>query len=267
MPRKVRELGALAVRNLKEPGLHFVGQVPGLALQVLPTGGKTWILRLMVGGRRRDMGFGGYPEVSLQDARNAARKARERVREGIDPIGERRVAQLALRSDGARGLTFKDAAEGYIAAHEAGWKNQKHRQQWQNSLACYAYPVLGWRSVGEIELPQVLEVLDPIWTTKTETASRLRGRLELVLDWAAARGHRKGLNPARWRGHLGKLLARPSKVAKVEHHRSLRPAEVSAFMQRLRNLDGIGSRALEFAILTGSRSGEARGANWSEIGT
>lgn len=265
MPRKAKELGPLAVKNLSTPGLHFVGEVPGLALQVLPTGARTWVLRATIGGRRRDMGLGGYPEVTLQEARNAARKARQRIREGGDPIEERREAQRALLAGAAKSLTFKEAAEGYISAHEAGWKNPKHRQQWRNSLATYAYQKIGALSVGQVELPHVLDVLEPIWTAKTETASRLRGRIELVLDWAGARGHRSGLNPARWRGHLDKLLPRPSKVARTEHHRALPASEMPAFMGHLRRSDGMGAQALEFAILTATRSGETRGARWEEI--
>jgi integrase len=265
MPRKAKELGPLAVKNLAEPGLHFVGEVPGLALQVLPGGGRTWVLRVKVGERRRDMGLGGYPEISLKDARDAAREARRKVREGVDPIEERRAAKRALLAASARTLTFKQAAVAYIADHEAGWKNPKHRQQWPNTLKAYAYPKIGALSLADVDLPHILDVIKPIWTEKTETASRLRGRIEAVLDWATARGYRQGLNPARWRGHLDKLLPRPSKVARVEHHDALGVGEIGAFMVRLRQAEGQGAKALEFAILTAARSGEVRGAAWSEI--
>jgi integrase len=152
-----------------------------------------------------------------------------------------------------------------VAAHEIGWRNAKHAQQWRNTLDTYAFPVLGRLIVKDVALPHILAILEPIWKTKTETGTRLRGRLEQVLDWATARGYREGPNPARWRGHLDKLLARPAKVAKVEHRAALAFAEIGAFMQQLRAVDGMGARALEFAILTAARSGEVRGATWFEI--
>ena len=163
--------------------------------------------------------------------------------------------------------TFKECATAYMKAHAAGWKSAKHRQQWENTLTQHAYPVIGELLVRDVKLPQVLAVLEPIWSTTNETAVRLRGRIETVLDWAAARGYRDGLNPARWRGHLDKLLARPSKVAKVEHHAALPVGEVGAFMVRLREAQGMGARALEFGILTAARSGEVRGATWAEVDT
>lgn len=265
MGKKAKELPPLAVSRLTAPGLHFVGGVAGLALQVLPTGGRTWVLRAMIGGKRRDMGLGGYPDVTLAGARESARRARELIRDGKDPIVEARAAASALRASRAKDMTFEQAAKAYIAAHEPGWRNAKHAQQWQNTLATYAYPVIGSLLARDVELAHVLAILKPIWAEKTETATRLRGRLEQILDWAAARGHREGLNPARWRGHLDKLLARPSKVASVEHHTALPYAEIGAFMQRLSAASGTGARALEFAILTAARSGEVRGVTWPEI--
>jgi integrase len=265
MPRKAKELGALAVKNLADPGLHFVGEVPGLALQVLPTGGRTWVLRAKVGDRRRDMGLGGYPEVSLKDARDAAREARRKIRAGVDPIAERKAARSTLKAEAAKVLTFKGAGEAYIAAHRAGWKNEKHSRQWASTLETYVYPKIGALNVADIDLPHVLQILEPIWKTKTETANRLRGRIEKVLDWATTRGYREGLNPARWRGHLDNLLARPSKVAESKHHDALPLGELAEFMPRLRQALGMGARALEFAILTAARSGEVRGATWAEI--
>ncbi len=199
MPRKVAEMKALEVSRLTKPGLHFVGGVSGLALQVLPSGGRSWILRTMVGGRRRDMGLGGFPDVTVAGAREAARDARLKVRSGIDPIEEGRAARSALKASAAKVVTFKEAAAAYISAHEAGWKNPKHRAQWKSTLDTYAYPEIGTLSVQDVELPHVLAILEPIWGSKTETATRLRGRIELVLDWATARGFRQGLNPARWR--------------------------------------------------------------------
>lgn len=265
MGRKAVELSPLAVSRLKEPGLHFVGGVAGLALQVLPTGGRTWVLRAMVGSRRRDMGLGGFPDVTLAGAKEAAREARKLIREGVDPIESARAAKSALRAAAAKSLTFTEAADAYLAAHEASWRNPKHRQQWENTLKTYAYPHIGKLSVSDVELAHVMKILEPIWQEKTETAKRLRGRIEMVLDWATARGYRQGLNPARWRGHLDKLLARPSKVAKPEHHAALPLNQMGAFVKRLREAEGMGARALEFAILTAARSGEVRGATWSEI--
>jgi integrase len=265
MGNKAKELAPITVSRLTSPGLHFVGGVAGLALQVLPTGGRTWVLRATIGGKRRDMGLGGYPDVTLVGAREAARNARLLIKSGKDPIAEARAAASALRASRAKDVTFEQAARSYIAAHESGWRNAKHAQQWRNTLASYAYPEIGGLLVRDVELAHVLAVLEPIWTKKTETATRLRGRIEQVLDWATARGYRDGLNPARWRGHLDKLLARPSKVADVEHHATLPFTEVGDFMRRLRDAKGMGARALEFAILTAARSGEVRGATWAEI--
>jgi integrase len=265
MGNKAKELAPIAVSRLTSPGLHFVGGVAGLGLQVLPTGGRTWILRATIGGKRRDMGLGGYPDVTLAGAREAARNARLLIKNGKDPIAEARAAVSALRASRAKDVTFEQAACSYIAAHESGWRNAKHAQQWRNTLARFAFPEIGGLMVRDVALPNVLAVLEPIWIEKTETATRLRGRIEQVLDWAAARGYRDGLNPARWRGHLDKLLARPSKVAKVAHHAALPFTEIGDFIRRLRDAQGMGARALEFAILTAARSGEVRGATWSEI--
>jgi len=265
MPKLAKEMGALAVGNLADPGLHFVGVVPGLALQVTPAGARSWTLRVVIGGKRRDMGLGNYPEVTLAKARDKAREARELVRQGIDPILRQQEAQSALRAAMAQALTFRECAESYIKAHAASWKNAKHRQQWGNTLAQHAYPVLGQLLVRDVKQAHVMAVLEPIWTTTNETAVRLRGRMELVLDWATARGLRDGLNPARWRGHLDKLLPKPSKVNNREHHAALPVGVVAAFMVRLRSAEGTGARALEFVILTAARSGEVRGATWAEI--
>lgn len=287
MPRKAAELTDVAIRNLRKPGLHFVGQVPGLALQVLPerrdaagrrTQAKTWVLRVTIGGKRRDMGFGGYPEVSLKDARNAARAAREKIRSGLDPIQERHAARMNLRAAEAREraseiASFRKAAREYIAAHESSWRNPKHRAQWASTLKAYAYPVIGDLAVQDVDLGHVRRILEPIWKEKTETATRLRGRIEAILDRAKAvdvgQNHPAfpvhWQNPARWRGHLDKILARPSRIAKVEHHEALPFSQATAFMAELRKVGGQGARALEFAVLTAARSGEVRGARWSEI--
>ena len=265
MPKVAKELGALAVKQIEAPGAHYVGGVQGLMLQVTAGAGRSWLLRAVIGGKRREMGLGSYPAVSLAQARVKASEAREMIRQGVDPVDRQRAIQSTLRAAVLSALTFEQCAASYITAQQAGWKNAKHAQQWGNTLAQHAYPVIGALSVQDIGLPQVLAVLEPIWRTKTETASRLRGRIELVLDWATARDYRVGLNPARWRGHLDKMLPKPGKVAKVEHHPALPAAGMGAFMVRLRAADGLGARALEFAILTAARSGEVRGALWSEI--
>jgi integrase len=263
--RKAAELGALAVSHITAPGFHFVGGVAGLALQVLPTGGRSWVLRATVAGKRRDMGLGGYPDVRLAEARDAARAAREKIRSGVDPIAERVAAQSALRAAKGKVMNFETAALAYMKAHEAGWRNAKHAQQWRNSLETYAYPVIGKLLVRDVDLTHVMKILDPIWRTKTETATRLRGRIEQVLDWATVRGYREGQNPARWRGHLDKMLTAPTKVAKVKHHQALPWSEIGKFMKNLRAAEGMGARALEFVILTAARSGEVRGATWAEV--
>lgn len=265
MPRKAKELGALEVNRIDVPGLHFVGGVAGLALQVAPRGSRSWILRVVVGGKRRMMGLGGYPDVTLAGAKEKARTAREKIDNGIDPLAERLSNKSALAAAVASTMTFSQAAEKYITAHEAGWKNAKHADQWNNTLTQYAFPVIGKIAVADVDTPHIMRVIEPIWLTKTETASRLRGRIESVLDWATVRGFRTGDNPARWRGHLEHLLAARADVQKVVHHAALDYREIGAFMADLRQQTGIGARALEFAILTAARSGEVRGATWSEI--
>lgn len=265
MARKAKELSALEVNRLTKAGYHFVGGVSGLALQVSPSGARSWILRATVGTRRRDIGLGGFPDVTLAGAREAARTAREKIKNGIDPVEESKAKRSALAASQASALTFSDAAAKYIAAHESGWKNAKHAAQWSATLEAYAFPTIGKIRVSDIETAHVVSILESIWKTKTETASRLRGRIESVLDWATVRGFRKGENPARWRGHLDKLLPARSKVQKVDHHAALPFGETGAFMVELAKVEGLGARALEFAILTAARSGEVRGATWSEI--
>ncbi len=265
MPRKAKELSALEVNRLTKAGYHFVGGASGLALQVSPSGARSWILRATVGTRRRDIGLGGFPDVTLAGAREAARTAREKIKNGIDPVEESKAKRSALAAAQASALTFSDAAAKYIAAHESGWKNAKHAAQWSATLETYAYPTIGKIRVSEIETAHVVSILESIWKTKTETASRLRGRIESVLDWATVRGYRKGENPARWRGHLDKLLPARAKVQKVEHHAALPYSDMGAFMVELAKVEGMGARALTFAILTATRSGEVRGATWAEF--
>ncbi|PLC06078.1 integrase [Variovorax sp. RO1] len=262
---KAKEMGALEVSRITRRGMNFVGGVAGLGMNVNAGGSRSWVLRARVGGIRRDMGLGGYPDVTLAQARESARAAREQMRHGLDPIEEGKAMRSALIASRAAAITFSKAATLYIEAHEASWKNAKHRQQWENTLNTYAKPEIGSLLVRDVELPQVLNVLEPIWKEKTETASRLRGRVESVLDWATASGYRTGPNPARWKGHLDKLLPAPGKIAKTDHHRALPYRQIGEFMTRLRQAEGVGARALEFTILTAARSGEVRGATWGEF--
>lgn len=265
MGRKAKELSALAVGRLVVPGLHFVGGVAGLALQVAPSGARSWILRVMIGGKRREMGLGGFPDVTLAGAKEAARSARLRIKEGIDPIDDAQAKRSALAAARAASMTFRQAATAYIAAMESEWSNDKHASQWRNTLSSYAFPVIGNIYVREIDQSHVMQVLEPIWLIKTETAKRLRGRIENVLDWARVRGYRSSENPARWRGHLDMLLPTPGRLQKIRHHPALPFNELGEFMVKLRQQEGTGARALEFAILTAARSGEVRGAVWAEI--
>lgn len=245
--------------------MNFVGGVAGLGLNVNTGGSRSWVFRARVAGVRRDMGLGGFPDVTLAQAREMARTARAKIRAGIDPIEEARAARSALIAARMSAVSFSKATEQYLEAHEAAWSNPKHRQQWENTLTTYAGPKIGQMLVRDIELPHVLSVLEPIWREKTETASRLRGRIESVLDWATARGYRSGPNPARWKGHLDKLLPAPGRIAKTDHHRSLPHEDMPTFFAQLHLQEGSGARALEFVILTAGRSGEVRGATWDEF--
>lgn len=265
MPMKAKELSALKVGRLKIPGMHAVGGVSGLYLQVADTDARSWILRATIGGARRDMGLGGFPDVSLAMAREKAREARLKIDQSIDPIEARREARSALKAQAAAARTFQQCATAFMDARSSEWRNPKHRQQWANTLEQYAYPVIGSLVVRDVELAHVLRIIEPIWKTKTETASRVRGRIESVLDWATVRGFRTGENPARWRGHLDKLLAAPARVTKVEHHEAMPMDDVPKFMSSLRTKRGTGARALELVVLTAARSGEVRGARWGEI--
>ncbi len=211
------------------------------------------------------MGLGPADLYSLAEARQKALEARKLVAEGVDPIEARQAKRTAAAVDAAKGMTFRACAEAYINAHRSGWRNPKHAAQWPATLGAYAYPHFGSLPVQAVDVGLVMKAVEPIWTEKPETASRVRGRIESVLDWATARGYRQGENPARWRGHLENLLPPRSKVRRVEHHAALPYGEIAAFMAELRQQEGVGARALEFAILTAASTGEVIGARWDEI--
>lgn len=265
MPKIAKELSALQVSRLLDEGHHAVGGVTGLYLYVTSTGARSWVLRIGVGKKRRHMGLGGFPSVTLAMAREQARTARSEFRAGLDPIAARHKAVSKLLAEQLNAVTFESAAKAYIDAHGDTWKNPKHRAQWSATLATYAFPVIGNLQTAHVTQAHVLAVLEPIWKTKNETAARLRGRIEAVLDWATVRGYREGENPARWKGRLDKLLPAPAKIQKTVHRKALPIDAVPQFMRDLRDKEGVTARALEFVVLTAARSGEVRGATWGEI--
>jgi integrase len=276
------KLKALNVAREKRAGTY--GDGGGLYLQVTASGAKSWIFRYWVTerdaqtgalvrdprtgkvkGRAREMGLGSWATVSLVEARDRALECRKLREKDIDPIDAREAARREAALERAKSLKFKDAAEAYIAAHGVAWKNDKHAAQWPATLKTYAYPILGDLPLQLIDTTLVMKVIEPLWSKKPETASRLRGRIESVLDWATVRGYRQGDNPARWRGHLDQLLPAPSRVRKVKHHSALPYVELAAFLIKLRGQDGIAARALEFTILTAARTSEVIGGTRSEI--
>jgi integrase len=267
MALNAKQVEALAKR--RQRGRFGIGE--GLYLQVTEKG-ASWLFRFKLNGQARMMGLGAYPDVSLAEARTKALKARADTRSGVDPLEAKHAASQAARRVTTATVavpsspSFKEVAETYVAAHRAGWRNYKHAQQWSNTLATYAYPVLGDVPVDELTMAHVRSVLQPIWSTKTETAVRLRGRIEQIIDAARAEGWRtKSENPARWRGNLAMWLPVPSRVAKLEHHAALDWRQVPAIMPILAARPGMAALALRFLILTGVRSGDVRGAPWQEI--
>ena len=270
MPRLAKELSALEVKRLGHDGssgnkIVSVGGVQGLVLQVTPSGSKSWLLRAPIGGKRRHIGLGSYPTITLAQARERAREELDKVWQGIDPIEERKVQRLRLKAAQMRGLTFAEAVEKHLASKLTEFRNSKHRDQWRSTLTTYAEPKIGSMLVGDIGVSDVLRVLEPIWQAKTETATRLRGRIEGVLAWATVAGHREGDNPARWKGNLDAILPKPSKVATVTNHPALSVREVAQWFGDLRQREGMATRALELMALTAVRSGEIRGATWQEF--
>jgi integrase len=263
MARRLNRLTAVQVRSIDDKGMYHDGG--GLYLQVSAGGARSWIFRFTLDGRAREMGLGPVHAIPLAEARKRAAECRRMRVDGIDPIEARSEHRGWKRREAAKAMTFDACTAAYLAAHNASWRNAKHRDQWRNTLTSYAGPVFGSLPVQSIDVGLVMKALEPIWHTKTETASRLRGRIEAVLDWATVREYRKGENPARWRGHLDKLLPARSKVQRVEHHPALPYDEVADFVAMLRSQEGIASRALEFLILTATRTGEVIGARWDEV--
>jgi integrase len=260
---QLNRLTARAVAAATKPGLYADGG--GLYLRVGRGGAKSWCLRYMLDGKAREMGLGGLAKIGLGDARKKAAAQRLLLVDKIDPLERREAQNSAKKVEGARSMTFAQCAKAYIDSHTAGWRNAKHAQQWTNTLSTYVNPQFGSVSVGDVDVAMLMKVLEPLWTTKSETAGRVRGRIEAVLDWAKARGFRVGENPARWRGHLSNLLPARSKVRAVKHHSALPYPEISGFMADLRGREGAAAVALEFLILTAARTNEVIGARWSEI--
>ena len=260
---KSSKLTHLQAVRLKAPGLY--GDGAGLCLNVTDSGSKSWVFRFTFEGREHRMGLGSFPDVSIVEAREAAANMRKAVRSGSNPIEAKRERIAANRAARAKAVNFEWCAEQYINAHKSGWKNAKHADQWSNTLATYAAPVIGKLDVAQIDTAHVMKILEPIWAAKAETASRLRGRIESVLDWATVKNLRTGENPARWKGHLDHLLPEKSKLAKVKHHPALPWKDMSTFMPKLQAQAGTAAKALQFSILTAARSGEVRGMTWDEV--
>lgn len=260
MPKQAKPLTAIQISRLTEPGMHAVGTVAGLYLRIKPdTLTKQWKLRTIIGGRRGDVGLGGYPSVTLAQATEKARQARDDIDNGTDPRAQRRAAKVNIE------WTFGRCAEEYIKLHRPSWKNDKHADQWVSTLETYAAPVIGSKHVRDVTVGDVLAVIEPHWLTKNETMVRVRNRIELVLGWAAARGYRDKVNPAQWKGNLEHTLPKPSKVNQRQHHTALPHKKINALWTRLMAVEGTSAKALQWVILTACRSGEARGATWDEI--
>jgi integrase len=246
-----------------KPGRYCDGH--GLWLFVTPAGSRSWILRYMLNGRAREMGLGSAELTPLKEARQRAHDARRLLRDKIDPIEHRLASRGAAQAKSAHVMTFAECADKFLESHEKGWRNEKHRLQWRSTLKTYCNPVIGELSVSAVDTALVMTILDPVWSLRPETAGRVRGRIEAVLDWAAARGYRQGENPARWRGHLDKLLPQKSKIRAVRHHKAMPHRDVPKFMAELNYNSSVSAHALKFTILCASRTGETIGAKWTEF--
>jgi integrase len=273
MTRTIGKLSALTVSRIKQKGLYSDGG--GLCLRVKEGGGKFWVFRFMLHGNAREMGLGALHSLTLAEARDKATVCRKQLSNKIDPIAARDDAETQEKVDNAKSKTFKECAEAYIEAHEKGWRNAKHAQQWPNTLATYVYPIMGDLPVQDIDLALITKVFEQkkktfgkgetLWTARPETASRLRGRIEVILDWAATREYRRGENPARWRGHLENLLLKRSRIQRIQHQPALPYDKIGDFMDTLKAQEGTAALAMAFTILTACRTSEAVNASWDEI--
>ena len=265
MPKKAKDLTAIEVKRLSNPGRVAVGTVAGLLLSVKPGGSKSWILRTMIADRRRNIGLGPYPEISLKEAHDRARKTKAAIEAGTDPIEEKRARRAELKKKSMSVISFSEAARQCHKKKALEFSSSKHVDDWISSINRYAGPIIGDLPVSGIDLPEILAVLNPIWAEKTETANRLRLRIEQVLNWAKVSGYREGKNPARWKGNLSEVLPKPNKIKKKIHFKALPWDEIGAFMVELKKRPAMTARALEWIIRTVCRSGEVRGATWDEI--
>jgi integrase len=257
-PAKVTQIA-----RAKQRGLYGDGK--GLWLQVSAFGTTAWLFRYMIAGKARGMGLGAYPDTTLKEARDLAADARKLIRSGVDPITERKAKKIAAQVEAAKQVTFAKCVEEYLEAHSKSWRNAVHRRQWKSTLEDYANPIIGNLPVAAVDTALVLKILRPLWDKKTETASRLRGRIERVLAWATVSTYRAGENPARWHGHLKEMLPAKNKVRKPVHHKALPYGDTPAFMSKLRYEESVSAKALEFTILNATRTNETIGAKWGEI--
>jgi len=260
---QLHKLSALKVLELNKPGSYFDGG--GLLLKISPTLTKSWVFRYSISGKERRQGLGPYPDTSLGEAREMAQECRKLKRQGIDPIARRNEILRGRKKEAENQITFKECATTYIDTHKAGWKNEKHIAQWRNTLKTYAYNIIGDLPVNEIDTQSIHQVLKPIWLEKTETATRVRQRIEKILDWAESLNYRKGKNPAKWQGHLEHSFPKPSKIRKVQHHPALPYKEMPDFWKWLSMKDSLSAKTLAFTILTAARNGESRQAFLKEI--
>ena len=263
MAKGINKLSAKQVQSLKDVGRYSDGG--GLYIQIARSRTKSWLFRFMLNGIAREMGLGPVKDLSLAEARLKAQECRILVKQKIDPIEKRKKEQAALLKAAQTKQSFQECKEGFLKAHSSSWKNKKHIQQWENTLESYALPIIGKMDIKDVDTAAIMRILDPIWKTKTETAKRLRGRIERILDWATVQGFRQGDNPARWKGHLSELLAAPTTLMKVKHMPSMPYAEIPSFIEKLEEIGSIGSKALRYLILTATRSSEVRLAQWDEI--
>jgi integrase len=258
--RAGKTLTAALIRSELAPGKYHDGGGLGLYLRVEKNGARFWIQRLTIEGKRHELGLGAPPATSLAEVRERAAENKQLVRGGGNPLADKRKALDARET-----MTFAEAVEKYLEGKLAEFRNEKHRKQWRATLDTYARPLIGSKSVADIEMRDVLRVLEPIWAEKTETATRLRGRIEAVLSWATVAGHRAGDNPARWKGNLAEMLAKPSKVAKTGNWPAVALGDAPRWWRDLAGRDGMGARALQFLTMAAARSGEVRGMTWDEV--